>query len=90
MSNEGEVVVRSAPSFSDWVRPDLQCYETSSSDQPSKEESVLEDILNTRIHSPGNKATKSATVGSHHQPLTVQSAHLRRAVKRSFQLLRVG
>ena len=88
---EGEFSVRgSEASFSDWVRPDLQCYESGSPDRLCTEESVLEDISNTPLQMSGSKPVKAATTDNSHQPLAVHPAQLRRAVKRSFELLRVG
>ena len=88
---EGEITVRgSEASFSEWMRPDLQCYESGTSDRSCTEESVLEDISNRPRQLSGTKSFEAATPGSHHQPLAVHPAQLKRAVKRSFELLQVS
>ena len=82
-------VLRSEPSFSDWTLPDLQCYEVgSSSGSPPKEECMQDEPC---LVSPQTckRLLYGAATGSQKQSWAVNPAQLRRAVKRSFELLQV-
>ncbi|BDA50227.1 hypothetical protein COCOBI_15-3560 [Coccomyxa sp. Obi] len=80
-------VLRSEPSFSDWTRPDLQCYEVGGSSESLPNEECLQD--ETCLASPQicKRLFRGAATEGQKQSWAVNPAQLRRAVKRSFELL---